>query len=76
MSDYKLFTFAANKSGTKIFCRFTFKKKTIAKGFYDFDKSKFFITSYQPQNFPQGVGKNTVKKYLKFILDVDYDWEL
>lgn len=76
MSDYKLFTFASNPSGTKIFCRFTYKKKTIAKGFYDFDKEKFFITSYHPQNFPHGVGKNTIKKYLKIILNLDYDWEL
>ena len=46
MSDYKLFTFASNKSGTKIFCRFTYKKKTITKGFYDFF-SRFATISYK-----------------------------
>ena len=53
-----------------------YKKKTVAKGFYDFDKDKFFITRYLKQNFPQGVGKNTIQKNFKQILLTDYDWEL
>lgn len=76
MSDYKVFAFASNKSGSKIFCRMAYKKKTVAKGFYDFDKDKFFITGYLKQNFPQGVGKNTIQKNFKQILLTDYDWEV
>jgi hypothetical protein len=53
-----------------------YKKKTVAKGFYDFDKDKFFVTNYLKQNFPQGIGRNSIKKYLKVILNLDYDWEL
>lgn len=76
MSDYKLFAFAANKDGSKIFCRLAYKKKTVAKGFYDFNKEKLYITSYNKQNFPQGVGKNTIQKHFKYIALIDYDWEL
>ena len=76
MSNYKVFTFATNPSGSKIFCRMAYHKKTVAKGFYDFDREKFFITSYLKQNFPQGVGRNSIKKYFKVILLLDYDWEL
>ena len=76
MSDYNLFTFASNKDGSKIFCRLAYKKKTVVKGFYDFDMGKFFITDYVKSNFEKGVGKNTVKKKLEEILLLDYDWEL
>ena len=76
MSDYNLFTFASNKDGSKIFCRLAYKKKTVLKGFYDFNKSKFVITDYVKSNFEKGVGRNTVKKKLEEILLEDYDWEL
>jgi hypothetical protein len=74
--DFKLFAFASNKDGSKIFCRLAYKKKTMAKGFYDFDKEKFFVTSYVKSNFVRGIGKNTVKKKLIEILRLDYDWEM
>ena len=76
MSDYNLFTFASNKDGSKIFCRLAYKKKTVVKGFYDFDKGKFVITDYVKSNFEKGVRTNTVKKKLEEILLEDYDWEL
>lgn len=76
MSDYNLFTFASNKDGSKIFCRLAYKKKTVVKGFYDFDKGKFVITDYVKSNFEKGVGRNTVNKKLEEILLEDYDWEL
>lgn len=76
MSDYNFFTFAANKDGSKIFCRLAYNKKTVLKGHYDFDKSKFIITDYVKSNFEKGVGKNTIKKKLQEILSEDYDWEL
>lgn len=77
MDEYfKLFAFASNKDGSKIFCRLAYKKKTMAKGFYDFDKEKFFVTNYVKTNFVKGIGKNTVKKKLIELLREDYDWEM
>ncbi len=76
VKDFKLFPFATNKSGSKVFCRLAYKKKTVLKGFYDFDKDKFFITDYIKQHFPQGTGKPTIKQILRFYLSIDYDWEL
>lgn len=76
MSDYNFFTFASNKDGSKIFCRLAYKKKTVVKGFYDFDKGKFVITDYVKSNFEKGVRRNTVKKKLEEILLEDYDWEI
>ena len=73
---YKLITFASNKDGSKIFCRLAMNKKTLIKGFYDFNKDNFFITEYVKKNFINGIGKNTAKKILKEILEVDYDWTL
>ena len=75
-NNFKLFAFASNEDGSKIFCRLAYKKKTMLKGFYDFDKEKFFITSYVKGNFVRGIGKNTIKNALIEILHLDYDWEL
>ena len=49
---YKLITFASNKDGSKIFCRLAMNKKTLIKGFYDFNKDNFFITEYVKTRFP------------------------
>ena len=75
-NKFKLITFASNKDGTKIYCRLALNKKTLIKGYYDFNKEKFFITDYVKNNFIQGIGKNTAKKKLKELLELDYDWEL
>jgi len=75
-NKFKLFAFAANKDGTKIYCRLALNKKTIIKGYYDFNKEQFFITAYVKQNFIKGVGKNTANKKLKELLELDYDWNL
>ena len=75
-SDFKLVAFASNHNGNKIFCRLMYKKKTMVKGFYDFDKEKFFVTNYVKSNFTQGIGKNTVKKNLLELLNIDYDWNM
>jgi hypothetical protein len=48
----------------------------MAKGYYDFDKEKFFVTNYVKKNFERGIGKNTINKNLKEILNIDYDWEM
>ena len=53
-----------------------YKKKTMVKGFYDFDKEKFFVTKYVKSNFVQGIGKNIVKKNLIELLNIDYDWNM
>lgn len=74
--DFKLFAFASNEDGSKIFCRLAYKKKTMAKGFYDFGKEKFFVTNYVKTNFVKGIGKNTVKEKLIELLREDYDWEM
>ena len=75
-NKFKLITFASNKDGTKIYCRLALNKKTLIKGYYDFNKEKFFITDYIKNNFIQGIGKNTAKKMLKQLLEQDYDWNL
>ena len=75
-NKFKVFTFASNKDGTKIFCRLALNKKTLIKGFYDFNKEKFYITEYVKNNFTNGIGKNTARKKLKEILLIDYDWDL
>ena len=50
-SKFKVFPFAANKNGTKIYCRLAYNKKTLIKGYYDFNKEKFFIIEYVKKNF-------------------------
>jgi len=75
--NFKLITFASNKKGTKVFCRFAFNKKTLIKGYYDFNKELFFITEYNKKNFIiNEIGKNTAKTLLKQILQIEYDWTL
>ena len=75
-NNFKLITFASNKDGTKIYCRLALNKKTLIKGYYDFNKEKFFITDYVKKNFINGIGKNTAKNKLKALLEIDYDWNL
>ena len=75
-SEFKLFAFASNHDGSKIYCRLAYNKKTMAKGFYDFNKEKFFITNYVKSNFVRGIGRDTIKKKLIEILKLDYDWEI
>jgi hypothetical protein len=75
-NKFKLITFASNKDGTKIYCRLAHNKKTLIKGYYDFNKEQFIITDYVKQNFIQGIGKNTAKKKLQELLEQDYDWNL
>ena len=75
-NNFKLITFASNKDGTKIYCRLALNKKTLIKGYYDFNKEKFFITDYVKKNFINGIGKNTAKNKLKELLEIDYDWNL
>ncbi len=73
---FKVIAFADNQDGSKIFCRLTMDKKTLVKGFYDFNKELFFITEYVKRNFIEGVGKNKARRILKEILEIDYDWIL
>lgn len=73
---FKFFTFSANEDGTKIYCRLALNRKTLIKGYYDFNKDKFIITQYVKKNFCKGIGKNTARKKLKEILLTDYDWTL
>lgn len=75
MPKFKFFPFATNEEGTKIFCRLSYDKHNLLKGFYDFDKEQFIITKYMDNNFPEGITRNKVKKALKENL-LDYDWNL
>ena len=75
-NKFKLIAFASNKNGTKIFCRLALNKKTIIKGFYDFNKEKFIITDYLKKNFTQGINRKIAEANLKEILDIDYGWNV
>jgi hypothetical protein len=73
---FKFNTIGANENGTRIYCKLSCDKHNVLKGFYDFDLEKFVITKYLYANFPQGITKNKVRKELKEILIIDYDWNL
>lgn len=73
---FKFSTIGSNESGTRIFCKLSYGKHNVLRGFYDFDLEKFIIMKYLYDNFPQGLTKNQVKKALKEILRIDYDWNL
>lgn len=73
---FKFSTIGSNESGSRIFCKLSFEKSNVLRGFYDFDLEKFIIIKYMYNNFPQGLTKNKIRKNLKEILMNDYDWEL
>lgn len=73
---FKLITFASNKNGTKIYCRLALNKKTLVKGYYDFNQDKFIIKDYIKRNFIEGITKKVIRQKLKEILLYEYDWEL
>jgi hypothetical protein len=73
---FKFSTIGSNESGSRIFCKLSCGKHNVIRGFYDFDLEKFIIIKYMYDNFPQGLTKNKVRKALKEILRIDYDWEL
>lgn len=72
----KFNTIAANKNGTRIFCKLSIDGQNVLKGFYDFNTEKFYIIKYLYDNFPTNITKNKIKKILKNILLIDYDWEM
>jgi hypothetical protein len=74
--NFNFSTIGSNESGTRIFCKLSYDKHNVLRGFYDFDLDKFIIIKYLYDNFPQGLTKNKVRKALKEILTTDYDWEL
>ena len=76
MPKYKFSTIGANENGSKIFCKLALDKHNLLRGYYDFDKEKFIVIKYLYHNFPQGVTKNEIKKALKKMLLLNYDWEL
>ena len=73
---FKFSTIGSNYDGDRIFCKLSCDKRNVLRGFYDFELEKFIITKYMYDNFPEGLTKNKVRKALKEILTVDYDWEL
>lgn len=73
---FKFSTIGSNHDGDRIFCKLSCDKHNILRGFYDFNLEKFIITKYMYDNFPQGLSKNKVRKILREILTIDYDWEL
>ena len=73
---FKFSTIGSNHDGDRIFCKLSCGKHNVLRGFYDFNLEKFIITKYLYDNFPQGLSKNKVRKALKEILTIDYDWEL
>jgi hypothetical protein len=73
---FKFILVGDNKNGTRIFCKLQCNNRNVLRGFYDFDIEKFIITKYIYDNFPQNVTKNKVKKELKKILLLNYDWTL
>jgi len=73
---FKFSTIGSNESGTRIFCKLSYSKHNVLRGFYDFDLDKFIIIKYLYGNFPEGLTKNKIRKALKEILTTDYDWEL
>jgi hypothetical protein len=73
---FKFSTIGSNESGTRIFCKLSYDKHNVLRGFYDFNLEKFIIIKYMYDNFPQGLTKNKIRKNLKEILMNEYDWEL
>lgn len=73
---FKFNTVGSNKNGTKIFCKLYCNNNNVVKGYYDFNIDKFIIMKYLYDKLPKGITKNQIKKELKEILKVNYDWEL
>lgn len=74
---YNLITFASNRQGNKIFCRFTCNKSNIIKGFYDFDKELFFITHIIKSNLQkEQISQETAINEINDHLLINYDWIL
>jgi hypothetical protein len=72
----KLNTIGSNDNGNRIFCKLSCENHNVLRGFYDFNLEKFIIIKYLYNNFPKELNKNQIKKQLKEILKIEYDWEL
>lgn len=70
---FKFATIGVNGNGSRIFCKLSYNRKSILRGYYDFNLERFVILRYQPNNF-NGLSKTQVKKALKQEL-LNYDWE-
>lgn len=77
MGKFYLIPFAANQSGSKIFCKLVKGKKgkDLLKGHYDYDLENFFIDKWYEKRFKGIHSKEELLCELKEILECDYDWE-
>lgn len=76
MSCKKLNIVGANNDGSKLYCIFKLNKKTVLRGFYDFNIQGFIITKFHKKNFNQNTSINKVVNALKKELNLEYDWKL
>ena len=72
----KICTVATSEDGDRIYCLYKQGGDTMAKGFYDFNKHTFIITEFYTRKLPPDQTVEEVIKEMKFVLDVDFDWEL
>ena len=76
MGSNKISTIAASEDGNRIYCLFKQDNKTIAKGYYDFEKESFFITEFYTKKLPEGETPKQAIETFKHLLDLDFDWNL
>lgn len=65
-----------SEDGEKIYCALKCDKKTVIKGFYDFNIHKFIILNFYKNKLPEGITPLKILQDFKSILEIDYDWEL
>ena len=72
----KICTVATSEDGDRIYCLYKEGGETMAKGFYDFNKHTFIITEFYARKLTPDQTVEGVINEMKFVLDVDFDWEL
>ena len=72
----KICTVATSEDGDRIYCLYKEGSETMAKGFYDFNKHTFIITEFYARKLTPDQTVEEVINEMKYVLDVDFDWEL
>ena len=72
----KICMIGATDDGDRIFCLYKQGTETLARGYYDFNKSSFIITEFYTKKLTPGQTPKDVIKEMKTTLDLNYDWEL
>ena len=72
---FKLSMVASSDEGDKIYCLYKNGSDILVRGYYDFNKDTFIVTSFHSSKLKDDMTVESVIEGLKTMLLLEHDWE-